>query len=716
MTRNNSSLLTPLYRYFATIAGGRSSAIRPTLESKDLLPNLAAMFFVIVVIELMLSILIARGFVNISLLPLGVRSFLAAYVIVVLAITVFAWGTLAFLALHTGYYHEGIALYLKFVRRSWPIILFLLFLFYTASWATFWQTGSFLDHHSLIFWATQPIQVFHWIDADVTFVVIGATLVLTFAVGRWVPSRVQHWQPTAKHRLLLTWGATVGLSLYWALFGELYSNRGLHRYSHQGSLYAVSRDHTSTPLVHLFAHFRGMLWKSRDEIGLDNQIQIINRPIISMNDYLASAKHSKVNMWNVIILMIESLRADQLRVYGGNREVMPAVEALGHEGRVFLNAYSQATHTNYAIQGSLSSHYPLRSATAHIYPKNPTYPRVLLYDILKSLGYHTAVFSSSNENWSNMIDFLETGNIDHFFHAPIFTGPTYVGAGDTIFANWVRSTKQAGSVDDRYTVKEAIEWIDLINGEPFFIYMNLQNSHLPYTVPADFARRFSPKELNFTIRFGHFPKDKVESVKDLYADSLAYVDAQIARLFEHLRRRGLWDRTLIVVTGDHGQAFYEHGFTSHGSQIYNEVMKVPLIFRAPELHPGIDHRPAQHIDVPPTILNLLGLPPHPSFQGIDLLQSAFDGNRSMHLISQTALAYQYGIVRARWKLIYDEPKRSYILYDLVSDPMETTDLARDKPEIARELAKKLNTWRTLQINYHADKNLHANVYPPVLKD
>jgi arylsulfatase len=418
----------------------------------------------------------------------------------------------------------------------------------------------------------------------------------------------------------------------------------------------------------------------------------------------------------VLLLTVESLRADQLRAYGGNRDVMPALEKLANEARVFLNTYTQSGHTNYATIIPLSSHYPLRSATAHVYPKNPTYPRVLIYDVLKVLRYRTAIFSSSNENWGGMINYLETGGLDRFIHAANSKKPTYLMQGDTGFAIWARETKHAGSLDDRSTVDEAIQWIDNTGNEPFFVAMNLQNSHLPYPVPPDFPRRFGPAKLDFTIRFAHFPKDKSQVVKDVYADSLAYVDSQIGRLFQHLRNKNKWDNTLIVVTGDHGQAFYEHGFASHASAIFDEVMKVPLLIRAPGLKAGLDNRLAQYVDIAPSILGLLGLPVHPSFQGIDLFNTRPDSKRSAYLVAQTPDAYQYGIVRSGLKLIYDEREREYLLFNVATDPGEKTDIASAQPELVKELAQRLNTWRKLQIDYYSDPGLQAREYPPILKD
>ena len=263
-----------------------------------------------------------------------------------------------------------------------------------------------------------------------------------------------------------------------------------------------------------------------------SEIEIIERPLISMDRYVGSVSsgRGRINRWNVIILVVESLRADQLRAYGGSRDVMPTVDGLSLEGRMFLDAYTQSSHTNYATIVPLSSHYPLRSPTAYTYPEHPRYPRVLIYDVLKALGYQTAIFSSSNEHWGGMINYFQTG-LDRFIHAGNFKRPTYLMQDDAGFAAWVRETKHAGSVDDRHTVDEAMRWIDTVGSQSFFLSINFQNSHLPYPVPRDFPRRFGPPKLDFTIRFARFPKDKTSVVKDIYADSLAYVTLRLAIYF-----------------------------------------------------------------------------------------------------------------------------------------------------------------------------------------
>jgi arylsulfatase A-like enzyme len=460
-------------------------------------------------------------------------------------------------------------------------------------------------------------------------------------------------------------------------------------------------------------------WRSRTEppaVASTGNANVIRRPIISMDQYLAGVSRPAIKRWNVVMVQVESLRSDQLRIYGGTRDVMPTIDALAREGRVFTNAYIQASHSNYADLVPLSSQYPLRSAQMYEYPPNATYPRVLIYDVLKAVGYKTAIFSSQNERWGGMINFHHLNSLDRFFDPETFTGPTYAPYGDTGFAEWVKETNGAGSVDDRYTVDEAIKWIDSVAGQPFFMHMNLQSSHLPYVVPDDFPRRFSPAKIDFAIMWAKFPIEKVDIVKGRYADSLYYEDTQIGRLFQYLKSHGQWDNTVFVIGGDNGEAFYEHGFAAHASSLFNEVVKVPMIIRAPGLEPGLDARPAMFLDVPPSLLQLLALPAHPGFQGISLFDPQPNPDRNVYSIVQTPSAFQSAIIRSGMKLLYNEFDGKFFLYDQVNDPAEKHNLAASRSDLVHDLNRRLELWRQEQLAYYADASRQRREYAPVIND
>lgn len=603
----------------------------------------------------------------------------------------------------------------------------LLVMLLLTSWAAFVATGHFADVGGLRFWASNAVQFTQHVAQMKASWLVGAPLVSVAAgalLGLGVPRLIRRMGTRTLAAVAAAGFGLLGLS---ALGVVAERPRPADRFRavvdpHTGITYtltdlvATCRRDRAGPLAHFALDLDSRLYDAPEEPRLSPEVRVTHRPIVGMSEYLSKADLNRVNRWNVIVILVESLRWDQIEECGGTREVMPAVESLAQEGCTFSNAYTESSHSNYADLCPLSSNYPLRAREAYVYPKRITYPRVLIYDVLKALGYRTAVISSQNENWGGMINFLSTGGIDHFLHSETYTGSTYVPRGDIGFTGFIAGSKRSGKIDDRLTVGEAISWIDQPDTRPFFIYMNLQNSHVPYELPADFPPRFGTGRRDFDIFFGSFPPERVDEVKDLYANSLAYVDAQIGRLVQHLKARGLWDRTLVVVTGDNGQAFLEHGFAAHAGMIFNEVMRVPIIIRAPGMTQKVEDRPAQHIDIPPTVFGALGLPPHPCFQGLNLLDPDFPLERSIFMVAQSPLAHQYAIVRSSYKLIYDVWTKHSALFDLRLDPGEHHDLSDRLPEVKRMLTARLDTWRRAQIDYYESLDQQTRSYPPVLDD
>ena len=669
----------------------------------------------VAVMEVALSALVPDTALRSDQLPLGARITLVAYGLAVLMAGVCVVGGVVLLLsrLRSRGAHPAVRWTIGGLQA---VVVFVAVLLYGSSWALFWNTGVFFDRQAFAFLVLNGLQIYHWVYPPLAIAVLIATLVASAALGWWVPAWISSRGPGLQRRLVLAAGSALAICVAAALVGRTAYTSETAEAGDPKADYAVSRDDRLGPAAHAFADISRASAPEAPAVASTGDANVIRRPIVSMDQYLAGVPQDGVKRWNVVMVQIESLRSDQLRAYGGTRDVMPAIDALARESRVFTNAYIQASHSNYAGLVPLSSQYPLRSPQMYEYPPDPTYPRVLIYDVLKALGYKTAIFSSQNERWGGMINFHRQSSLDRFFDAGTFTGETYAPYGDTGFAEWVKETKGAGSVDDRYTVDEAIKWIDTVAGEPFFIHMNLQSSHLPYVVPDGFPRRFSPNEIDFAIMWGKFPVDKVDIVKGRYADSLYYEDTQLARLFQHLKSRGQWDNTVFVIGGDNGEAFYEHGFSAHASSLFNEVVKVPMIIRAPGLEPGLDNRPAMFLDAPPSVLELLGLPPHPGFQGISLFEAHPDPDRSVYTIVQTPAAFQSAIIRSGFKLLFSEWDGRYYLWDQVNDPAEKQNLATSRPELVQDLDRRLKLWRQEQLAYYADVPRQSREYPPVIKD
>lgn len=686
--------------------------------TRKILVLAAALWIALASIELFLHLVNAESVIRSAQLPISLRlgaiglDLLLIWLFLLLGIVI-ATAAALFLPRRPTLRRLG--------KGTFIFLLWIIFFLYGASWGFFYATTHFLTGDSLLFWAAQPIQVFHWVPMDFAFSVLGTSLAAALTFGHWMPQKIPALSAGLRNGIFTAGIALISLCAAAAFNAERTAPRSaaVIRDDATGAsysierLYRVLRHNRSGVFAHFWNQLFGEALTPAVPVRADQSIEVIRPPIISTEEYLSNIDRATVQPFNVVLILLESMRADILKPYGGKTEVMPAIEALAAESQLFRKAYTQASHSDYASPVPLCSQYPLRWPEAQGYPEAPGYPRVMLYEVLKALGYQTAVFSSQNEQWGKMINYHRTQSLDRFFHAETFDGPTYVMLGDVGMAHWVKQTGHAGSVDDGFTVGEAMTWISSVKGERFFASVNLQNAHFPYVVPPGFKTRFGPASLNFPMLFGHFPRAKLSQVQGRYADSLAYVDSQIGRLLEYLKQEGLWENTLIVLTSDHGQAFYEHGFAAHAGKLYDEVMRVPLMVRVPALKPRFHNRPAQHVDIAPSILHLLGLPPHPGFQGMNPLAN-HSKRHSIYMMAQTPLAHQYALIRDGYKLIYDVREGLYFLYDLSRDPRERRELSFRQPKLLAQMAGRLQRWYQEQIDYYQHPERQKTEFPPVI--
>ena len=613
-----------------------------------------------------------------------------------------------------------------------------------GSWAFFWLSGQFLDGEGARFLVTNPAAVFRAGFRSHPFVTILLALapvaaavlspVLICAVDR-VARAQGKWLAAGTGILFVA-------SCGGALGGEIARNRSRQTLMDDRTetqlpltvIYGVRRQRHTGPLCHLAAWFggrsRGVLFEDGlpgdlysiyarstgrtgpaplqdllDDGPSENGADLVRRPLVPLDRYLAGVDRQRLKRWNVVLVWLDSLRADQITTTGGRRTVMPAVEALAREGRSFSDCYTQVSHTDLSVGSLVSSHYPLRGRWRSRCYKDPSYPRVFIYDILRPLGWRTAYFASGDDRWCEMMEYLQTDGLETVVHAGTPDNPEVASAMREPYTR---------SIDDRVTVDGALRWIERSPQTPFFLTVGLQSGHLPFPVPPDFPRRFGPARIDFPIDAATFPKEKAGVAMDLYADGLAYADLQLDHLFRRLRELGLWDRTVVIVTGDHGEAFYEHGGPAHANGIDEEVMRVPLIVRAPDLVPDIDARPTQLIDVAPSLFGLLNLPSHPSFQGEDLFSAPLRPDRPRFLLCQTGIS-QVGVVRRGFKFVREGTRGMSALYDLTRDPGQTVDVSAQHPEETRLLRALLGRWRRSQLDYYRDRSRQAVEYPPIFR-
>jgi len=427
------------------------------------------------------------------------------------------------------------------------------------------------------------------------------------------------------------------------------------------------------------------------------------RPLTQADAWNRSAHVT--NRANVILITVESMRHDVVGLRQRGQEVMPIVNALARDGVQFTRAYSTTTHSDYATTALYSSLFPLRTVRHLYFHADDPWPKMLFYDVLKPAGYATAIISSQNERWGNMINFLNTPRLD-FLYDPEHSGAPALR--ELSFDN----------LPDAQTMDKAISWIaeQRKQGTPFFLGLNLQDSHFPYKLPPEVPRIFQPATVDFPVGFFEYPIEKVEIMRNAYDNALRECDRQIGRLIEALRASGQLSHTIIVLSGDHGEAFREHTYVTHAREPIEPVIRTACVFYAPGLiAPRVDDYPVALIDVLPTTLGLLGLSPHPNFQGIDVL-AANRPPREQRLLFfhvEVPVARTDAVLwGGRWKYSHDRLHGMESLFDVESDPAEDSDLTGRRPKLTQSLRQILQTWRRQQLAYYRFPFYYERYFPP----
>jgi arylsulfatase A-like enzyme/Flp pilus assembly protein TadD len=356
-----------------------------------------------------------------------------------------------------------------------------------------------------------------------------------------------------------------------------------------------------------------------------------------------AAKKAPAEPMNLLLISIDTLRADILSCYGGRAVRTRAVDALAQKGVLFERAFAHTpltlpSHTN-LLTGTLPLVHGVHDNIGFRVPPDS----LTLAGHLKAHGYATAAFVSASP--LHAIYGLDRG-FDVYDDA---FGPS---AAEKPFLYNERRGEE--------TVSRAVAWIGGQTGRRWFLFLHLFDPHQPYAPPEPFARQFAD---------------------NLYAGEVAYVDACLEKLFGYLEVSGLTSRTVILLTSDHGESFGEHGEPTHGYFAYNTTLHVPLVIRADGLlRPRrISRIMVSHVDVFPTVCDLLGVPKPGTLQGQSLVPLMEGRAFSEKPIYFESLAAYYsngwaplrGVIRGRLKFI-DLPLPE--LYDLDSDFDEKSNL------------------------------------------
>jgi arylsulfatase A-like enzyme len=396
-------------------------------------------------------------------------------------------------------------------------------------------------------------------------------------------------------------------------------------------------------------------------------------PPEDLNEFAPSDGHAAITPGiprgpkNVIVVVGESVGAKYLSLYGGKLKTWPRMEAEAAHSLVFRNFYSHIENTSDALFAMTLSHFPplnWSEATDDV----PRAPGTTVAQVLRGHGYRTAFISAGDNTFADQGKFLENRGYDTLWDCH--------DAGAPMAFSW--------GVQDKAMVDMLLRYIDGDRAKPFYIFSWNQGTHHPFFLPPEIP----PTDFIRGDRsYGDIPEDL-----NKYLNSLREFDRQLGRLFEALRERGLDKDTLVVVTGDHGQAFgAPHKGYFHSGNVYDEDVHVPMVVWSPALfaQAAVSDAVASQIDLSPMILDLLGIPAPAGWQGrspMDTLQAHrayFFGIRN---------DYIYGVREGAFKYILNASQGRGELFDVAKDPDEQTDLAASQPELCRTLRERLAAW------------------------
>lgn len=396
---------------------------------------------------------------------------------------------------------------------------------------------------------------------------------------------------------------------------------------------------------------------------------------------------------NVLLLTLESVALGHLGYAGYSRETTPNLDRIAARSLRLRRAWTTATHSNYAQMAILSSLFPRRGAGLDVYQRLD-YPRVLLHDLFYQLGYTTGTISSQDETWQGMRRFQQTDTPTHYWHSADYTGQHLDTGAELV-------------VPDGVTVDQAASWIGQQRGKPWSLYMNLQVTHFPYRLPPGAPQPFQPTApIRGDYSYVGWTSVDREVVVNRYDNALAYVDAQVGRLGQFLAQSGQLENTLWIITSDHGELFLEHDLVTHGRSLYDAEARVPLLVHWPRrVRPADAYEPVSHLDILPSLLDLMGLPTHPAFQGRSFVGARAEGDEAPAVFMNIqGLRTADALVCWPWKLIADRTGRRILLFNLEQDPDEHDDRAGKDVRIASEMFRVLRAQVVAQLAYHKPKS------------
>jgi arylsulfatase A-like enzyme len=392
---------------------------------------------------------------------------------------------------------------------------------------------------------------------------------------------------------------------------------------------------------------------------------------------------------NVILISLDTLRADHLSLYGYSRPTSPRLDAFARGAFVFERALTAAPNTGPSHMSLMTSVYPvLHGLIGGL--RRPSGGRRMLAEALSEAGLRSAAF-------------VDGGQLSREFG----------------FARGFDEYDDQGGGFARI-LPLAERWVQLNRDHRFFLFLHTYDIHTPYRPPkpfrgmfhdAPYTGSFVPDGKNMTAlslgRTEVSPEDRTHIVA-LYDEGIRYTDAELGGFLDFIDTRlGILDETVVVILSDHGEEFGEHGSYLHWQIYHQPNLHVPLVVRVPGASGARIATPVETIDVTPTLLDLLGLPALPGAEGRSLVPMMERAAAALPLpfasaesAPRPALAWPpvpteiptRSVIDGRYQLLVDVRTDSVRLFDLEDDPFATRDVAALHPEVAARLLAGWKRW------------------------
>jgi arylsulfatase A-like enzyme len=374
---------------------------------------------------------------------------------------------------------------------------------------------------------------------------------------------------------------------------------------------------------------------------------------------------------NVILVVLESVGTHYLSLYGSRFKTTPNLEAEAAHALVFENFHCHVGMTANSLAAISLSLWPYMTWREYT-QDHPTLPGTMLSALFTDRGYRTGFVHNGHLDYTNQRAFLTNRGFETLWDFDDLSN------GEEPTSSW--------GGEDKLAVDGIFRFVDQEPARPFYVMAWTSATHHPYE-----PGKHLESELENFFEGQEEPFDAWNTNR--YLNLVKEADRQLGRLFEGLRERGLDQDTLVVITGDHGESFGEpHSTWGHGSRLYDEFVKVPFYVWAPRL--VLKGRRLKtvgsHVDVNPTIADLVGLPVDPSWHG----RSLFDRTRSPRAYFYAAHDdYRLGVREGERKYVYNATTGGDQLFDLATDPQEQQNLAPQFPAECLKLRQRVAAWR-----------------------